>query len=394
MADDEQDVLELIGLYEDQDEDTIWARRVAWANEGLTPDDEEEWTDTREGSFFHVTTIGGVREDARIYDLMGTEVVAASHPLYAWESYLDAHAEVQRLIRTAAVPATGEVTFTGSNGTVIPIGTEVGTEPTEPEADAPVYEVTAAGTIAAGTVTVPVRAVEGGKAGDVSAGAVVAILTDVAGANTVTNADAIIGGADTETDEELRDRLLAVYGGGGGWNVAAFKVAALAFGRGIGRVTVIPLWNGPGTVKVIIATADGDPVAPDVVTDLQAFLDPIVQQGAGEVMVGLAVTVQTNATVPVVIAMTIEFEPGFSLDGGGNTVPCRDLITLREQSYVNAVEPDGEVVLAQVSGQVTTIRGVHDVGGVTINGVAANLAIAENQAPELTVPLTLAEGPV
>jgi uncharacterized phage protein gp47/JayE len=393
-ADDDQEPLELLHLYADQDEATVWARRVAWANEGLTPDDVDEWVDTREGSFFHVTSIGGAREDARIYDLMGTETVAAAHPLFAWETYLDSHAETQALFRNAAVAATGIVTFTGAPGTVIGTGVEVGTEPTAPDAEAPEFETTVGGVIpGGGSIDLAVRATETSKGtiGNVSAGAIVGILTDVPGLVSVTNADPTVGGADTETDEGLRSRLLAVYGGGGGWNKAAFEVAALAYGNGIGQVTVIPLWDGPGTVKVVIATADGDPVSAGTVTGFQNFIDPIAAQGAGAAMVGIAVTVQTAAVQNVTVAASVEPEPGYSVEGDGGTIALRPVIEAQLAAYVDAIGSDDEVVLAKVAGAIANLRGVHDVTAVTINGAAANLAVPAPSVPSLVVPVTLTE---
>lgn len=397
-ATDDQQLLDLIGLYEDQDEATVWMRRVGWANEGLTVDQVDEWTDTREGGFFYVATIGGVREDARIYDLMGTEVIAAASPLFAWETYLENHAEVQNLQREAAVAATGAVTFAGTNGTVIPAGSRVGVEPADPEGAAPEFETTVPVTIAGGVATVAVVASVPGVAGNVSAGAVTALLVVPPGVSGVTNAAATEGGTETETDPELRARLLEVYAGaGGGWNQQDYKVAALAYGNGIGRVTVIPLWNGPGTVKVILATADGQPVSGGTVTGFQAFIDPIVAQGAGEAMVGAAVTVQTVALLNVTVAATVECEPGYSLDGAAGTVGLGGYITARLREYVEAVEPGGEVVHQKVVTAIAGVTGVHDVSSPTLNGGSGNVAVsggATPQAPELVEPVSLTEGAV
>lgn len=400
--DDDQELLDLLPLYADQTEEVIWSRRIDWANEGRTLDDVDQWTDTREGSFFYVVSIGGAREDARIYDLMGTEVVAAAHPLFAWESYLDAHAEVQNLLRNAAVQAEGEVTFSGVDGVVVPAGTEVGTEPTTPETFAPEYETLAEGTIAGGVVTVPVRALEGGAAYNVSAGAVVGILSSVdAGVHSVVNAAPIIGGSDTESDESLRARLIEVFGGGiGSWNVQQFKVAALAFGNGIGRVTVIPLWDGPTTVKVIVATEAGDPVTAGTVTGLQNFLDPTPGAGEGDVMVGLQVTVETVGVMDVVVSATVELEPGYSLDGAGGTVELGTVLQARVRGYTEAVESGGEIVIAQEEAALVGIKGVHDVGGLqlVIDGgapTAVNVPVPSDPAKVPSVSaVNLVEGAV
>lgn len=367
-------------LYPAETEAAIRARWDGWANEGITVADAERWTDVREGGYFQLSTQPGVREAARTYDLIGTEVVAAAHPLWAWESYLDDHAEVQNVVRLPATYATGDAVFAGANGTVIPIGTGVGVAPADPDADAPEFETTGAGTIAGGTVTVPIRAQLPGAQGNVAALSITAVLTPIPGV-TVSNPAQTAGGADTETDDALRSRLLEVYGGeSGGWNVRLYKIASRAFSAAIGRVTVIPLWNGPNTVKVVITDAAGQPLDAGTVTGLQNFLDPVAGQGHGEVTIGATVTVVTATALNIAVVAPVELEAGYSLDGFGGTVALRQALTDAIEAYVESVESGGEVVRQQVIGRIATVQGVHDVGAVTLNGSAANVAIPADPA--------------
>ncbi|HEX7088721.1 MAG TPA: baseplate J/gp47 family protein [Longimicrobiales bacterium] len=386
-------------LFPEETEAAIRARWNEWANEGLTPDQVDQWTDTREGSFFQVVTEPGVRESARSYQRMD-EVVAAAHPLWAWESYLDDHAEVQDVQRLPAEYASGVVTFSGPVGTVIPSGTPVGVEPPTPDADAPEYEVTVGGVVGAGgTVDLPIRATEPGSAGNVAPLAITALLSQDAGLAgvSVVNADQTIGGEDTETDEALRERLLEVYGGEpGGWNVRLYKIVSRAYSAAIGRVTVVPLWDGPNTVKVIITDRAGQPLPAELVTGLQNFLDPVAGKGHGQVTIGAQVTVETAAALNIVVAGTVEFEAGYSWDGYGGTVALGDAITDAVEAYVESVESGGEVVIKQVEGRVTSIPGVHDLSGLTLNGAAVNVPVPANPArvPVLVKPLDLVEGEV
>jgi uncharacterized phage protein gp47/JayE len=376
------DTDQLAPLYPLETEATIRARWDAWANEGLTEEQTEEWTDTREGGFFQIATQGGVREAARVYDLIGTEFIQAATPIHAWGPYLDDHAAVQSVVRAAARPATGSVTFTGENGVVIAPGVRVGVEPTQPDADAPEYEVTLAGTIAGGTgddpgtVTVPVGALVAGVAGNVSAGAISLILTPGLQVD-VTNAARISGGTEIETDESLRGRLLDAYRGQGPGNVTDYKAWTRAY-LGGGRVTVIPLWDGPGTVKVIAIDANGDPLQDDVIEGLQDFLSPAAGEGGGEAPVGATVTVETADPFAVALSAALEFEAGYSLDGAAGTIALLSTILARVGEYVETVEPGDEIVVSQVIGKIVAITGVHDVTDVELNGVAANLAVDDD----------------
>lgn len=100
-----------------------------------------------------------------------------------------------------AQKASGYVTFTGAAGTPIPTGflvrTVAGLQ----------YAVLTDGRIgSAGTVTLPVQAVETGVDYNVEAGRISEITNPLDGVESCTNEAPITGGQDRETDEEFRDR--------------------------------------------------------------------------------------------------------------------------------------------------------------------------------------------
>jgi uncharacterized phage protein gp47/JayE len=389
------DLLDFLPLFPDDDEEAIWARMRAWANEGLDPvADAEQWVDTREGSHWQVNLAPAVRELARLYDLAGTEVPAAGFPVWAWGDYLDDHAEVQDIFRLEATPAAGWALFTGAEGEVIAAGTVVGVEPTDPDEEAPEFEVTVGRTIdAGGVILLPIRARVAGEAGNVGATAITVPSTPSPGV-TVTNAEATTGGTEPESDEALRERVLGAYTGQGAGNRRDYQRWAGAW-AGVGRVTVIPLWNGPGTVKVIVTTASGDPLTPEAVAAIQADLDPNPGMADGQAPVGAHVTVTTAIARAIDIGATIEFESGFSLDGFGGTVALRADLLARLGEYVERVESGGEVVVSQLAGLIATTPGVHDAAVTSLEGITppVNLAISADpaEAPQLG-DVVLAEG--
>ena len=268
-----EDFLDFLPLYPDQDEATIRARWEAWANEGIDATDEDQWTDVRPGSMFYICTSPGIRESAREYDLMGVEVPMSAFPLWSWADYLDDLGVPFRVERLAATPAGGTVRFTGAAGTAITIGTQVAVEPVDLDSAAPEFQTLASAVIGGGgTADVAVSATEAGAFGNVGIGAVTILQTPIEGV-TVSNPAPIVGGTDPETDEEYRARLLTVFEGEGGGNVADYE-RMLRDAAGVGRATVIPLFAGPGTVLGIVSTADGDPTSQEVIDGLQQELDP------------------------------------------------------------------------------------------------------------------------
>lgn len=494
------DLLEFVPVFPEEDEESILERMRGWANEGLDPDvDVDEWTDTREGSQWYVDNAPTARELARLYDLAGTEAVAAGMPVWAWGSYLDDHAEVQDIERLPATRADGEARFTGEAGEMIAAGTTVSVEPPEPDAEVPEFEVVTGAEIpdaadppanlagvgvsgggalpdaedyayvvtafdhagetlpsaetvevipagpghvdltwdpvataigyrvyradetggpyglvaeveavawsdvgavapnmaenppvaneTGGQIVLPVRATERGVVGNVGAGAVTVVRTPGVEA-AVTNDEAIDGGTEPESDESLRERVIAAYTAQGAGTRADYE----RWGRswaGVGRVTVIPLWNGPGTVKLIVTTADGQPVSQETIDGLQADLDPIAGMGEGRAPISAIVTVETATARPVAVTADVEFEDGFSLDGEDGSVAMREPMTAALREYLIRVESGQEIVHAQALGRVVTLAGVHDVPNLTIDGGVINVPIDDDPAetPVLTEPV-------
>lgn len=507
MAIEAGEFLDILPLFDSEDEETIYARWAAWANEGLTVENVDEWIDTREGAHFFVFTAPMKREVARVYDLMGTEVPASTMPLWTWGQYLDDVAGGYLVERNPATAAQGFVTFVG-DGLQVVAGARVGTETIGEEAAAKEYEVLEGGeaqaplgapselgsegideaggladgdhwyvvttvneegqstasaeekiTLAlggdgavkltwgavAGTtgyrvyhataeggpysfigetdgateytddgtpapdetdnppeedttgdrITLPVEAVTTGVETNAAAGEVTVQLSSI-GADSIANANPIQGGTNVETDESLRERLLARFEGKGPGNKHDYEVWSLSYGEGIGRVVVVPLWNGDNTVLVIALTEDGDPVSEATVEGLQAFLDPVAKQGEGQAPVGHDVTVTTAESIPVAVVAKVEFADGYTLDGAGGTVAMRDEITAAVREYIESAEPGSEVVRQKVIGRVASFAGVHDVdGGLTLNGETDNIALGSNPAQVAELgEVTLEEGEV
>lgn len=373
----EDDSDQFLPLFPEETEQAIRERWAAWANEGLTEEDVDDWVDVREGSFWYIATAGGIREAARIYDLMGSEFPASTFALWTWGEYMDDMALGLDLDRIAASYAAGEVTFTADEEVELPAGTQVAVE------DGPEFQTTESGTIPAGggrSVDLPVRALLAGSEGNAGAGAVTLLESPFDEAVVVTNAEPIIGGTDPETDEALRGRLLAAYEGKGPGNKHDYVVWGLSYGQGIGRVVVIPLWDGPGTVLVILLTAEGDPVSRDTVDGFQAFIDPVAAEGEGQAPIGPTVTVTTATTVRIDVDAEVEFESGYSLDGTAGTVALEDAITNAIAAVINSSQPGDEVVRQKIIGRIVSITGVHDVGVVRLNADTRNVALDDNPA--------------
>jgi len=126
-------------------------------------------------------------------------------------SDLDAFCALFGIYRLAARRASGSVTFarTGALATTafIPINTQINSNTTPF-----VTYLTLTGAVLApgvSSVTVPVQAIIAGPEGNLGPGSLTRIASPLAGVSSVTNTEAITGGAVQEEDSELRNRFKA-----------------------------------------------------------------------------------------------------------------------------------------------------------------------------------------
>jgi uncharacterized phage protein gp47/JayE len=271
-------------------------------------------------------------------------------------------ADIWGITRTAAIAATGNVDFTGTNGTLIPAGTEL------QRADGALFTTDADATIALGVATAAVTASLAGAAGNTDAGSTLTLTTPIAGLNSTATvaAGGLANGTDLESDDALRTRLLErlrepPHGGSSADYIAWAKEVA-----GVTRAWCFPLEGGDGTVVVRFVRDNDASIIPDAaeVAAVQAHLDE-------ERPATAAVTVSAPAALP--INFTIAVVPNTAAVQQAVTAELTDLIQregypgstlllshIREAISISAGEtnylltvPSADVAVA--SGQIGTL---------------------------------------
>jgi uncharacterized phage protein gp47/JayE len=186
---------------------------------------------------------------------------------------LERHANVWGVTRLPASVAVGSVAFTGADGTVIPAGSEL------IAAGGVVVVTTASRTIASGTASAPVRAAQGGAAGNLVEGAVLPLAAPIAGVlpqSATVAAPGLAGGADVEDDEALRARLLARIRqrphGGAGFDYEDWSRAA---SPDVAHVAVYGNWAGLGTVGIVIGMRGPRAPSPEELAAIDAYIQPL-----------------------------------------------------------------------------------------------------------------------
>lgn len=184
-----------------------------------------------------------------------------------------------------------------------------------------------------------------------------------------TNTEAT-GGIDPETDSSLlsryyeRLRMPATSG-----NVYHYQQWAREV-PGVGAVKVYPLWDGPGTVKLVLA-GDGYTVPDEEVVQAAADYIETVRP------IGADVTVEAATALTVTVAATV------TLDDGGELEKIKTEFEAKLAEYLLslAFSVKSEVILTFVGHLLSECSGVYDYTGLTLNGQAENLTVNETDIP-------------
>lgn len=189
--------------------------------------------------------------------------------------YLDKHALFRGLQRKEAKKSKGEVTFSVEIPATSDIVIEQGTIVSTSGEYAVQYTTDSLATLKAGqsSVTVSVTALLGGVNGNAAAGTVVVMVTPVSGITKVTNSNAFYDGADTESDEQLRDRVVESYKDiSNGTNAVYYKRLATSVAS-VTSASVVPRSRGAGTLNVYVKGEDNTSLSSGVISQVQALMD-------------------------------------------------------------------------------------------------------------------------
>lgn len=249
--------------------------------------------------------------------------------------------------------ATGSVTLTGS-GTV-PTGTTF-------LADTGIsfytmYDVTINGS---GSVDVTCNTM--GSAGNVPAGAINTFASTLYGFTAVTNPQPTTGGADEETDDELRTRYyLRMRTPPTSGNVYAYQEWALET-PGVGSVKVFPLGHGDGTVDVVITSDSGGVADSTLVQAVQDYIDPNGNgDGMGQAPIGATCYVSSATATAINISANIEVD-GTKTDQEITAALQEEITKIFAETFAT-----GEVSYGKIANAIFDADGVADFDNLKLN---------------------------
>lgn len=210
-------------------------------------------------------------------------------------------------------------------------------------------------------------------------------VTEIEGLTTAEIVEIIQRGENEESTEDFRARYFVETK----WEHYACNIAdyenMCALISGIGEVKVIPVWQGGGTVKLVLVDTDMLPPSDEFVAQVKEQIDPteLEGQGYGKASIGHTVTVVAAGKTTINITLQLTYEDGQDWATLGTEI--QRVI----EAYFAEVRKDwkkskGLVIrIAHIESAVLDVEGIVDVTGTTLNGQPQNVTIDEYSVPIL-----------
>lgn len=288
------------------------------------------------------------------------EMYKAAFAETASGDYLTLIAEDHGVTRKEATAAVGNVVVKG-NGT-IPVGTLFQTE------SGISFTTTTTTTAVKNEATIPVQCTEAGTVGNVGANTVTVIPMSIPGITSVTNPEPMTDGFDQESDDDLYERFhfhVTQPATSGNCNDYIEWASSIA---GVGHVKVLPIWNGPGTVKVLVTDANGKPASPALLNKVITYIESVRP-------IGPEVTVVAPSLFDLTIKLTVT-----SGDGDADYIK-----TMLNKYFVSRNFTGTTISYAKVGNMILTDdkTEVDDYSGLLINDATNNISVTDDQIPHV-----------
>lgn len=338
-------------MYEAESQDTILKRLQQNTGSRVS---------SYEGTFAYDVLASNSIEFAK-QEVEREEMYKAAFAETASGDYLTLIAEDHGVTRKEATAAVGNVVVKG-NGT-IPVGTLFQTE-----SGISFTTTTTTTTAVKNEATIPVQCTEAGTVGNVVANTVTVIPMSIPGITSVTNPEPMTDGFDQESDDDLYERFhfhVTQPATSGNCNDYIEWASSIA---GVGHVKVLPIWNGPGTVKVLVTDANGEPASPTLLNTVKAYIESVRPIGA-------EVTVVTPALFDLTINLTVT-------SGSGDADYIKSMLN---KYFVSRNFTGTTISYAKVGNMILTDAktGVDDYSGLLINDATGNISVTDDQIPHV-----------
>lgn len=345
--------------------------------------------DASEGGHTWNTTRSAALIGAELCEYVLPRVIQLIFPEWSFGTYLDGHAKVRAMERREATAATGEITITGKEGTVVPAKSLFYTTAVNDEPSIAYFTMEEVTIPSGGSVTVGVACSLLGISGNTAANTIVHVGSKLDDVTAVTNEKAITGGTEEETDESLIARICEYdksLGDSYGGSLADYKRWAESV-DGVGAAEPIPPQDTSGLVTIVLLDANGDPANEDLCNDVYNYIMSPEDPANRKAPTGASLSVVAPMTVTLAIKATVQLADDATME----SVRAAYLALLL--AYLPEAMKDGEIKYTRITRALSNTSGVYDYADVQIGVVGeggavtygtANIKVSDRSLPIIT----------
>lgn len=316
--------------------------------------------DKREGSFVS-NMVSPVGVEFAKYYMELDNILSIMFLEDATNEFLDKKVYDFGIYRKMGTSARGTIKVIGTNGTFVPKGSEVLSQ------GELVFYTLNDTWIENEEAIIEVEASNVGVDFNIIANSIDKFAKKIDGVSSVTNEEEFKEGTDAETDEELRERFFEIIRRPAtSGNIYHYEQWAKEI-DGINQARVKPLWDGAGTVKVIVSN-NNNIVEDEIVQKCQEHIDSVRPIGA-------SVTVITPNALDITVSANIYIENGY------DSVRAKlDFEQNLEKYLSNCTDT---VVYTRVASCLGSVEGVKDYSELKLNGGISNISFDDEKLPKI-----------
>lgn len=214
----------------------------------------------------------------------------------------------------------------------------------------------------------------------------------ISGLTTAVITDILTAGEDTETDDSLRQRYYdSLSNKSFGGNIASYKEAVNGI-TGVGGCQLYPIWNGGGTLKIVVITSDYGIPSDELINTIQMNICPPVAPdttpsiyGYGVAPIGAMVTIakptrrDINVTADLTLAADlVESEIISNIEKSIESYFLEKRKGWSEDLGDLDIQYSTSIYLSQIISLIVQVAGVVNCQNVLLDGNAYDINLTEN----------------
>ena len=338
----------------------------------------DEWR-KEPGDYIH-DTVAATPLEVKQLQVNQDEILRAAFAQTAEEEDLDEHLYHVGLRRMEATPNKRRLLVEADAGVVIPEGYEASTVVLDGEGDPLEFTVDQVVQFGeAGVLAVDITCTTTGAVTNLMAGASIIFIPPIPGIREITDLGTTITARDREDDESALARYdyKLQYPDTGGNKHDYVRWSSEI--PGVGKIRVVSRWQNQLKVKIVVVDDNFEPATPELVSDLQDYLDPGSQGlGEGKAPAGSQVYVFAANALPINITADVVY-----IEGVDPALIRQNFIIACAKYLRSLVFASNVIGYNKIGALLGTQAEVVNYSNLRINGAAEDIEVTDDDAPML-----------